>query len=216
MADPERAARVAGIAVRHARLRHIERRDKKVALVLSAYPTKHSRIGNAVGLDTPASAVELLRTLIAGGYDFGPVAEIPGLVSGDGDELIRALIEAGGHDQDWLTEEQLARNPVRIPAADYKRWFAELPAELRSSVEEHWGEAPGNMFVDKSSNPEGDIVLAALRRGTSSSSSSRRAASARTRSRSTTTRTCRPRTTTWPRTAGSRRARRTAASAPTR
>ncbi|MYT21863.1 cobaltochelatase subunit CobN, partial [Streptomyces sp. SID7760] len=32
VADPERAARVAGIAVRHARLRHIERRDKKVAL----------------------------------------------------------------------------------------------------------------------------------------------------------------------------------------
>lgn len=165
VADPERAARVAGIAVRHARLRYIDRRDKRVALVLSAYPTKHSRIGNAVGLDTPASAVELLRTLIAEGYDFGPVPEIPGLVSGDGDELIRALIEAGGHDQDWLTEEQLARNPVRIPAADYKRWFAELPADLRSNVEEHWGEAPGNMFVDRSSNPEGDIVLAALRRG---------------------------------------------------
>ncbi|MFD5888360.1 cobaltochelatase subunit CobN [Streptomyces sp. NPDC060334] len=165
VADPERAARVAGIAVRHARLRHIERRDKRIALVLSAYPTKHSRIGNAVGLDTPASAVELLRTLIAGGYDFGPVEEIPGLVSGDGDDLIRALIEAGGHDQDWLTEEQLARNPVRIPAADYKRWFAELPADLRASVEEHWGEAPGNMFVDRSANPEGDIVLAALRRG---------------------------------------------------
>ncbi|MFD5148994.1 cobaltochelatase subunit CobN [Streptomyces sp. NPDC058401] len=164
VADPERAARVAGIAVRHARLRHIARRDKKIALVLSAYPTKHSRIGNAVGLDTPASAVELLRTLIAGGYDFGPVEDVPGLVSGDGDELIRALIEAGGHDQDWLTEEQLARNPVRIPAADYKRWFAELPAELRESVERHWGEAPGNMFVDRSSNPEGDIVLAALRR----------------------------------------------------
>ncbi|MFG2876367.1 cobaltochelatase subunit CobN [Streptomyces sp. NPDC048337] len=165
VADPERAARVAGIAVRHARLRHIERRDKRIALVLSAYPTKHSRIGNAVGLDTPASAVELLRTLIAEGYDFGPVTDIPGLVSGDGDELIRALIEAGGHDQDWLTEEQLARNPVRIPAADYRRWFAELPAELRESVEQHWGEAPGTMFVDHSSNPEGDIVLAALRRG---------------------------------------------------
>lgn len=164
VADPERAARVAGIAVRHARLRHIPNAEKRLALVLSAYPTKHSRIGNAVGLDTPASAVSLLRRLRDEGYDFG-TEEIPGLASGDGDELIRALIEAGGHDQDWLTEEQLARNPVRIPAADYKRWYATLPQELREHVEEHWGPAPGEMFLDRSRNPEGDIVLAALRRG---------------------------------------------------
>ncbi|MFD0415119.1 cobaltochelatase subunit CobN [Streptomyces sp. NPDC127108] len=164
VADDERAARVAGVAVRHARLRHIPAADKRIALVLSAYPTKHSRIGNAVGLDTPASAVALLRRLQGEGYDFG-TEEVPGLVSGDGDELIRALIEAGGHDQEWLTEEQLARNPVRIPAADYRRWYATLPAELRASVEEHWGAAPGEMFVDRSRNPEGDIVLAALRRG---------------------------------------------------
>ncbi|MFE9924629.1 cobaltochelatase subunit CobN [Streptomyces sp. NPDC005774] len=164
VADPERAARVAGIAVRHARLRHIPAADKRLALVLSAYPTKHSRIGNAVGLDTPASAVALLRRLRDEGYDFGDT-DVPGLASGDGDELIRALIEAGGHDQDWLTEEQLARNPVRVPAADYKRWYATLPGELRTAVEEHWGPAPGEMFLDRSRNPEGDIVLAALRRG---------------------------------------------------
>lgn len=164
VADEERAARVAGIAVRHARLRHIPNAAKRLALVLSAYPTKHSRIGNAVGLDTPASAVRLLRRLREEGYDFGDEV-VPGLESGDGDELIHALIEAGGHDQEWLTEEQLARNPVRIPAADYKRWYATLPEELRSSVEEHWGPAPGEMFLDRSRNPEGDIVLAALRRG---------------------------------------------------
>ncbi|MFD6150049.1 cobaltochelatase subunit CobN [Streptomyces sp. NPDC060243] len=164
VADPERAARVAGIAVRHARLRHIPAPDKRLALVLSAYPTKHSRIGNAVGLDTPASAVALLRRLLAEGYDFG-TEPVPGVESGDGDELIRALIDAGGHDRDWLTEEQLAANPVRIPAADYRRWFATLPEELREAVEEHWGPAPGEMFVDRSANPEGDIVLAALRFG---------------------------------------------------
>ncbi|RLL68057.1 cobaltochelatase subunit CobN [Streptomyces sp. Z26] len=172
--DPERAARVAGLAVRHGRLRHVPAAEKRLALVLSAYPTKHSRIGNAVGLDTPASAVALLRRLRADGHDFGPERAdatddtelpVPGLESGDGDELIRALIEAGGHDQDWLTEEQLARNPVRVPAADYARWFATLPAALRDAVEEHWGPPPGEMFVDRSRNPEGDIVLAALRRG---------------------------------------------------
>ncbi|MEU1792333.1 cobaltochelatase subunit CobN [Streptomyces sparsogenes] len=168
VADPERAARVAGIAVRHARLRHIPAADKRLALVLSAYPTKHSRIGNAVGLDTPASAVALLRRLRAEGFDLGPEDgpdALPGLVSGDGDELIRALIEAGGHDQDWLTEEQLARNPIRIPAADYRRWYGRLPQELREAVEEHWGPPPGEMFVDTSRDPEGEIVLAALRRG---------------------------------------------------
>jgi cobaltochelatase CobN len=164
VADPERAARVAGTAVRHARLRHIPNAEKRLALVLSAYPTKHSRIGNAVGLDTPASAVSLLRRLREEGYDFGDEA-VPGLESGDGDELIYALIEAGGHDQEWLTEEQLARNPVRIPAADYKKWYAALPAQLRESVEAHWGPPPGEMFLDRSRNPEGDIVLAALRRG---------------------------------------------------
>ncbi|MEU1622120.1 cobaltochelatase subunit CobN [Streptomyces sp. NPDC005722] len=163
--DAERAARVAGIAVRHARLRHIPVAERRLALVLSAYPTKHSRIGNAVGLDTPASAVALLRRLRAEGWDFGAEEEIPGLVSGDGDELIRALIDAGGHDQEWLTEEQLAANPVRIPAADYRRWFGALPQELRDAVTEHWGPPPGAMFVDTSANPEGDIVLAALRRG---------------------------------------------------
>ncbi|MBP0456651.1 cobaltochelatase subunit CobN [Streptomyces montanisoli] len=165
VADPERAARVAGTAVRHARLRHVPNADKRIALVLSAYPTKHSRIGNAVGLDTPASAVALLRRLVAEGYDFGDTDAIPGFASGDGDELIRALIDAGGHDQEWLTEEQMARNPVRVPAADYRRWFAQLPSELRQSVEHHWGEAPGEMFVDRSRHPDGDIVLAALRRG---------------------------------------------------
>ena len=55
VADPERCARVAGIAVAHARLRVVPNSDKRLALMLSAYPTKHSRVGNAVGLDTPVS-----------------------------------------------------------------------------------------------------------------------------------------------------------------
>ncbi|MBX6390185.1 MAG: cobaltochelatase subunit CobN [Frankia sp.] len=166
--DPERAARVAGIAVRHARLRHVPNADKKVALVLSAYPTKHARIGNAVGLDTPASVLALLRAMRAAGYDLGPAdgpGALPGLATGDGDALIHALIEAGGQDEDWLTAEQLAGSPVRIPAAVYRRWFATLPADLRAAVEEHWGAAPGDLFVDRSTDPDGEIVLATLAAG---------------------------------------------------
>ncbi|MEE1824450.1 cobaltochelatase subunit CobN [Streptomyces sp. BE20] len=167
-ADPERAARVAGIAVSHARLRHIPAAERRLALVLSAYPTKHARVGNAVGLDTPASAVRLLTALREEGMDLG--TGLPGLDESaegqhEGDALIHALIAAGGYDQDWLTEDQLARNPVRIPAADYRRWYAGLPEALRTRVEEHWGPAPGELYVDRSQNPDGDIVLAAVRSG---------------------------------------------------
>ncbi|MCG8916323.1 cobaltochelatase subunit CobN [Actinokineospora sp. PR83] len=166
--DPERALRVAGIAVAHARLRHVPPGERKVALMLSAYPTKHARIGNAVGLDSPASAVRLLKALRGAGYDIGPAEgpdALPGIAADDGDALIHALIEAGGQDPNWLTEEQLTGNPVRISAAEYREFFATLPAELRESMEEHWGPAPGSLFVDTSNDPGGEIVLAALRAG---------------------------------------------------
>ncbi|WP_157251657.1 cobaltochelatase subunit CobN [Nonomuraea typhae] len=158
VADPERAARVAGIAVRHGLLRHTPPAERKIVIMLSAYPTKHSRVGNAVGLDTPASAVRLLARLEAAGYDLGD--NFPGVREQDGDALIHALIAAGGQDQDWLTEEHLAGNPVRIPGAAYERWYRTLPGDLREGMERHWGPPPGELFVH-----EGDIVLAALRAG---------------------------------------------------
>ncbi|MDQ2584228.1 cobaltochelatase subunit CobN [Saccharothrix yanglingensis] len=163
VADEERAARVAGIAVRHGKLRHIPNADKRIAIMLSAYPTKHSRIGNAVGLDTPASTVRLLRAMREAGYDVGD--ELPGVADLDGDALIHALIAAGGQDADWLTEEQVRGNPVRLPAARYREWYATLPEDARAGMEVHWGEAPGTLFVDRSKDRDGEIVLAALRSG---------------------------------------------------
>ncbi|GAA3239489.1 hypothetical protein GCM10020256_60610 [Streptomyces thermocoprophilus] len=153
VADPERASRVAGIAVRHARLRHKPDSEKKIALVFTAYPTKHSRVGNAVGLDTPASAVRVLDALRDAGY---AVEGYPD----NGDELIHRLIEAGGHDVEWLTEEQLAAAPARVPLADYRAWFDRLDPKLREAMTEAWGEPPGSLYVDGD-----DIVLASLRFG---------------------------------------------------
>jgi cobaltochelatase CobN len=165
VADPERAARVAGIAVNHARLRHVPNSQKRLAIVLSAYPTKHARIGNAVGLDTPVSAVRLLRRLRSEGYDLGGPGDVPGLDLEDdteaGDALIHALIAAGGQDPEWLTSAQLTDAHVRISPADYDRWTADLPAELRNAMTEAWGEAPGDLYV----NDDGDLVLATLQAG---------------------------------------------------
>jgi len=156
VADPERAARLAGIAVRHARLARTPNAAKRVAIMLSSYPTKHSRVGNAVGLDTPASAVALLRAMREAGYDLGD-----GFPE-DGDTLIHSMIAAGGHDTEWLTEDQLRAAPARVPLAAYRRFFHDLPNELGSSIQAHWGAPPGELYTDESA---GDIVLACLRFG---------------------------------------------------
>ena len=167
VADPERCQRVAALAVNHARLRHTPNSDKRVALVLSAYPTKHARIGNAVGLDTPVSTVRLLRRLQDEGYDIGGPGVIPGLdlvdgtPEGDtraGDALIHAMIAAGGQDEEWLTDAHLTSAHVRIPAAAYRRWVADLPDALTSAMTEAWGAAPGRLYV----NDADEIVLATL------------------------------------------------------
>ncbi|QBX56936.1 cobaltochelatase subunit CobN [Nocardioides seonyuensis] len=162
VADSERCTRVAAIAVNHARLRHVPNAEKKVALVLSAYPTKHSRIGNAVGLDTPVSTIRLLRRLRDAGYDLGGPDAVPGLDLEEdtqaGDALIHAMIAAGGQDEEWLTSGQLTDAHVRIDAEQYRRWTAHLPQALRDSMTEAWGEAPGSLFV----NDAGEIVIATL------------------------------------------------------
>ena len=164
VADPERAARVAGIAVRQAALRHTPNAAKRVAIVLSSYPSKHARVGNAVGLDTPASAVLLLQSLRAAGYDCGEADggpdSVPGTLAEAGDALIHRLIAAGGHDLEWLTEDQLAQATMRVPLTDYTRWFDTLPAPLRADIPQAWGPPPGSLYVHDS-----DIVLAGLRFG---------------------------------------------------
>ncbi|HMA46302.1 MAG TPA: cobaltochelatase subunit CobN, partial [Frankiaceae bacterium] len=154
VADPERCARAAGLAVAHARLRRVPNAEKRLAVVLSSYPTTHARVGNAVGLDTPASAVVLLQALRDAGYDLGD--DVPD----DGDRLVHTLVAAGGHDVEWLTEDQLRAAPARVPPATYETWFAQLPADLRAAVVAHWGAPPGSLYVDG-----GDLVLASLRFG---------------------------------------------------
>ena len=165
VADPERCARVAGIAVNHARLRKIPTSERRVALMLSAYPTKHSRVGNAVGLDTPVSTIRLLRRMRDEGYDLGQPGAIPGLDEDDdtvaGDNLIHALIAAGGQDEEWLTSAQLTDAHVRITKADYDAWTSDVPSTLMGDIVETWGEAPGTLFV----NDDGAIVLATITAG---------------------------------------------------
>jgi cobaltochelatase CobN len=157
--DAERCDRLATLVLRHARLRDPAAR-RRIAIVLTAFPTKHARIGMAVGLDTPASAIGLLHRLKADGVH---VEDIPA----DGDALMHALIAGGGHDPEFLTDEALASAPLRIAAADYLDWYGTLEPKLTDAMVAKWGEAPGDRYLDSSENasPGGDLIVAGLELG---------------------------------------------------
>ncbi len=151
--DPERCARVAGLAVQCARLRALPASQRRVALLLTSFPTKHAKVGMAVGLDTPASALRLLDAL----HDDGMRVERP---FEHGDELMHALIASGGHDPEFLTDDQMAASTLRLPVALYLDWYATLPASMREAIEERWGPPPGDRYLDGE-----DFVIAGIELG---------------------------------------------------
>ncbi len=150
VADLERCRRVARFAVRSARLRFVDPASRRVAVLLTSFPTKHSRVGMAVGLDTPASALRLLDAFHTDGMRVDRPFE-------HGDELMHALIGAGGHDPEFLTDEHLAASTLRLPVSDYLVWYEQLPSVLRNAIEQCWGPPPGDHYVDG-----GDFVIAGL------------------------------------------------------
>ncbi len=72
----DRVAFVAKLAASWARLRAAPAAERRVALVLANYPNRDGRIGNGVGLDTPAGTVEVLKALGAAGYRVEGAPEI--------------------------------------------------------------------------------------------------------------------------------------------
>ena len=137
---PDRVERLAGLALRYARLRRTSVADRKVAIVLSAYPTKRSRLGNAVGLDTPASAMRLLDAMTAEGYT---IHRRP--TNGDG--LMAELADGLTYDAETLTPGQLQTALGSLDTDRYCDWFATLPPDSRRELEQSGGPAPGTQRI---------------------------------------------------------------------
>lgn len=150
--DPERIERLAGMVWRLAQLRRLPNAQKRIAVILTNSNAKAQRIGNAVGLDAPASLMRLFAALRAAGYEVGALPA-------SGDRLIADLIGRCSYDETWLTTEQLAQ-AYRIPVATYQRWFAELPAETQAAMTRQWGPPPGKAYVHS-----GALALAGLEFG---------------------------------------------------
>ena len=135
----DRVDLVARLAINQAKLALKSNSEKKIAIILSNYPTKDARIGNAVGLDTPASAVLVLNALKDAGYQ---VTDIPET----GDELVHRIIERCSNDTDSLTEEQLRLAAGHVTTRQYADWFATFPEDVAEEMSRDWGEPPGQVY----------------------------------------------------------------------
>ncbi|WP_025600602.1 cobaltochelatase subunit CobN [Burkholderia sp. WSM2230] len=127
--DLERVSFLAELSRRWCRLRSLDNADKKLALILANYPMSEGRIGNGVGLDTPASVVGILSMLRDEGYR---LTELPV----HGDALLKKLTEG-------VTNDPVARDlrPAlqSLALSDYLAHFNALPAQARDALNARWG-----------------------------------------------------------------------------
>ncbi|MBB1250832.1 cobaltochelatase subunit CobN [Rhizobium sp. G21] len=132
--EPSRIAFVAEQAARWARLRKLDNADKKVALVLANYPNRDGRLGNGVGLDTPAGSLESLKAMKAAGYVTGDLPD-------SGDALINHLM-AGPTNA--ATDGREIRETLSLSL--YNDFFARLPAQIQDEVTARWGKPEEDPF----------------------------------------------------------------------
>ncbi|MEG3439980.1 cobaltochelatase subunit CobN [Pannus brasiliensis CCIBt3594] len=144
---PDRIDFVIELALHWVRLRKTPNQEKKIALILANYPNKDGRIANGVGLDTPASCINILHALHESGYR---VEDIPR----DGDELIRRLTAGITNDRETRELKPVERS---LSLEDYRSYFQTLPEDIQTALTTRWGTAGedlpipgitlGNVFI---------------------------------------------------------------------
>lgn len=127
--NAERAEFVITLAKNYCALGRKENKAKRIALILANYPTKDGRIGNGVGLDTPASTVNILKAMQNAGY---PLQNVPN----DGNGLIEALLESVTNNPNTVHQLPCWQS---LDVDEYQRLFNDLPQQTQDAVLARWG-----------------------------------------------------------------------------
>lgn len=123
--------------------------DKHVALIMPNYPNKDSRLANGVGLDTPASIVQILQALRSAGYDTGDY------IPANSEELIALITHYVTNDTDTTFYRPYQ---ISIAQDQFDQYFEALAPALKNKIREQWGSPQeedliipgcllGNIFV---------------------------------------------------------------------
>ncbi len=147
----DRLAFVAELASAWARLRRTPANERKLAIVWANYPNRDGRIGNGVGLDTPAGTFTLLEALRATGYDTG-------ILPANGQALVERLLSGPTNDR----SRGHRNGGETLALSDYQAWFTTLSKAVSGQVSERWGPPDNDPFFDKA---ESAFRLPAFRLG---------------------------------------------------
>ncbi|MEG3838725.1 cobaltochelatase subunit CobN, partial [Microcoleus sp. herbarium14] len=138
VAAVDRISFVADLTTNWVNLKQTPAANRRIAIILANYPTRNARLANGVGLDTPASCVEILKALQQAGYQ---VDNIPS----SGGELIEMLIAGVTNDPEG--RELRAVNQY-LDLAEYQAYFATLPQQVREGICNRWGVAAGEIRTE--------------------------------------------------------------------
>ncbi|MDE0537674.1 MAG: cobaltochelatase subunit CobN [Rhodospirillales bacterium] len=139
---------VADLAENWAVLRRTPPAERRVAVIVANYPNRDGRIGNGVGLDTPAGIHAFLTRVAADGYDLG--GHVP-----DDPAAIIGLLLSGPTNANPNVE-----GAIGLDLPTYLTHWDRLPAGVRRSVEERWGAPENDRFFK-----DGGFVLGVHRLG---------------------------------------------------
>ena len=121
---------VAELASNWVKLRQTPIADRKIALILANYPNRDGRLANGVGLDTPASCLEILKALQNAGYT---VSELPE----SSDELMKMLTAGVTNDPESLDLRSVHQF---LSLEDYMTHFQTLPNAVQTGIQTRWGD----------------------------------------------------------------------------
>jgi cobaltochelatase CobN len=162
---------VVDLAASYIKLKQTPVAERKVAIILANYPNKNGRIANGVGLDTPASCMQILNALQTKGYHLhSPTVGAQGLrpnkqsslvgaqglrpnkqninLPKTGDELIQLLTQ--GITNDPESKEHLSSNQS-LSSQPYQTYFQTLPKSVQQAIINRWG----NQYL----NPDQDTSI---------------------------------------------------------
>lgn len=146
---------VADLAGRWAQLRRKSPEDRRIALVLANYPNKDARLGNGVGLDTPAGTMQVLNALSDAGYRIDDAPK-------DSAQVIDRLKAGPTNDFRALASRNITET---LSFADYQLWFGGLPKNVQAQVIERWGPPNEDPFYIKGDVDCGAFAISAYRCG---------------------------------------------------